>query len=130
MSRNRSFSFHQKKSAQNVNQEERLPTKEKTRVHSQEELTKITLRTPLRGPFFGSTPVIPKLLVDLEENKVFKLQKQRNRRSKSIDFLITKPLSLLPESDDTIHEKKYHTQQKRRSSFSVSILHITFFICI
>lgn len=89
------------------------------------------LTFPPRGTksqFSGSTPVLPQLLQDLEHNPIFQQQKQRNRRSKSIDFLNTKPISLLPDVHNRRTEigKVHYDHYSQRKSLSASSLPVSY----
>lgn len=120
MLRKRSVSFYYKNSEKDEG-DSKAKSREKTQV------TEIVATLPRvnQSHFSGSTPALAQLLGDLVENPIFKQQKQKNTRSKSIDFLTSKPV--LPSSD--IHNSRSERAQNKhgnqRKSFSANNLTVS-----
>lgn len=120
-------SFHKKQSDKSVYSENTNISGTKSAIpNSQNEKHNENISTFIcKIPISGSTPVLPQLLSDLEDNYIFKQQKQKNRRSKSIDFLSTNTSGLLEDY------KQRNTQttksQNQRKSLSATNLPVSFY---
>lgn len=127
MSRNRPLSFYYKESEENEDNADTLRAKVKSQLKINAKESVATFPRHTKTPFSGSTPILTSLLDDLEENPIFKQQKQKNRRSKSIDFLSTKPVILLSQVHNRVIEleKKQCTHQNQRKSFSATNLPVS-----
>lgn len=124
MSRNRPVSFYHKK-CEEIEDSLRAKAKLQVKINACESASTFPRHT--KSPFSGSTPILTQLLGDLEENPIFKQQKQKNRRSKSIDFLTTKPVILLSEvrNRTTQVEKDHYSHRSQRKSLSATNLPVS-----
>lgn len=123
MLRKRSVSFYYKNSEKN--EDDSLHTKAKSREKTKVTETVATLPRVNQSAFSGSTPALAQLLGDLVENPIFKQQKQKNTRSKSIDFLTSKPV--IPSSDiyNARSERAQNKHGNQRKSFSANNLTVS-----
>lgn len=121
MQRNRSLSFYHKKREKNENT---LRTKATSQVKVNESECS-TFPRNTKQQFSDSSPLLTKLLGDLEGNPIFRQQKQKNGRSKSIDFLTTKPVISSYEPNYQKTEKVEHKGGSYRKSFSANNLTVS-----
>lgn len=121
MLRNRSLSFYYKKGEKNVDDISRM----KARSPEKNNEAVSTLPRNTQNPFSGSTPVLTQLLGDLEENPIFKQQRQKNARSKSIDFLTTKPVIISSDNRNANLEKDQYKYGGQRKSLSTTNLPVS-----
>lgn len=124
MLRKRSVSFYYKKSEKN--EDDTLRTKAKSQEKTLVAETVGTFPRVNQSHFAGSTPALAQLLGDLVENPIFKQQKQKNTRSKSIDFLTTKPV-IPAEVYNGKAGKAQFKHGHQRKSFSANNLTVSFF---
>lgn len=122
MLRNRSISFYYKKGEKN---EDDLRTKAKSQRKLYTKEAASTLPRNTQNPLSGSIPVLT-LLDDLEENRIFQQQRQKNARSKSIDFLTSKPVISSPDEHNASLDKGQYKYGSQRKSFSANNLPVSF----
>lgn len=129
MERNRSLSFYHKKSEKNPT-ENTLSIKAKPNASIYENECNSTLPHNPKAHLSESTPLLTKLLGDLEGNPIFRQQRQKNERSKSIDFLTTKPVIPSSEAHTTSKGFPVNKTGSYRKSFSTNNLTVSQYIFI
>lgn len=123
MERNRSLSFYHKKSGKNPSENTLSIKTSPSTIYGNE--CNSTLPQNPNANLSESTPLLTKLLGDLEDNPIFRQQRQKNERSKSIDFLTTKPVISSSEAHTTSKCFPVNKTGSYRKSFSTNNLTVS-----